>query len=108
MRFFRGPLLNLPGHRIGVIAPAVGGSFGLKFGVYREDLLVAAAAMKTGLPVKWIEDRRENLTAGGHAREEDVMVEAAVENDGTILGGKVKMVLDAVPYEVTPFNSAWF
>ena len=108
MRFFLGTLLNLPGHRIRVIAPDVGGAFGLKFGVYREDLLVAAAAMKTGLPVKWIEDRRENLTAGGHAREEDVTVEAAVENDGTILGVKVKMVLDAGAYEVTPLNPALF
>jgi len=108
MRFFLGMLLNLPGHRIRVIAPDVGGAFGLKFGVYREDLLVAAAAMKTGLPVKWIEDRRENLTAGGHAREEDVTVEAAVENDGTILGVKVKMVLDAGAYEVTPLNPALF
>jgi aerobic carbon-monoxide dehydrogenase large subunit len=108
MRFFLGTLLNLPGHRIRVIASDVGGAFGLKFGVYREDLLVAAAAMKTGLPVKWIEDRRENLTAGGHAREEDVTVEAAVENDGTILGVKVKMVLDAGAYEVTPLNPALF
>jgi carbon-monoxide dehydrogenase large subunit len=54
--------------------------------------------MKTGQPVKWIEDWRENLTAGGHAREEDVMVEAALKQDGTILGLKVKMVVDAGAY----------
>ncbi|HEV2653953.1 MAG TPA: molybdopterin cofactor-binding domain-containing protein, partial [Ktedonobacteraceae bacterium] len=108
VRFFLGLQLNLPSHHIRVIAPDVGGAFGLKFGVYREDMLVAAAAMKTGLPVKWIEDRRENLTAGGHAREEDVTVEAAVKNDGTILGLKVKMVLDAGAYQVTPLNPALF
>ena len=108
MRFFLGAQLNLPIHRIRVIAPDIGGAFGLKFGTYREDMLVAAAAMKTGRPVKWIEDRRENLTAGGHAREEDLTLEAAVKNDGTILGVKVKMVLDAGAYQVMPLNPALF
>jgi carbon-monoxide dehydrogenase large subunit len=108
MRFFLGAQLNLPGHRIRVIAPDIGGAFGLKFGVYREDMLVAAAAMQTGRPVKWIEDRRENLTAGGHAREDTLTLEAAVKNDGTILGLKVKMILDAGAYQVTPLNPALF
>src|SRR5258707_7905201 len=107
-RFFLGAQLNLPGHRIRVIAPDIGGAFGLKFGVYREDMLVAAAAMQTGRPVKWIEDRRENLTAGGHAREDTLTLEAAVKNDGTILGLKVKMILDAGAYQVTPLNPALF
>lgn len=108
MRFFLGMQLNLPGHRVRVIAPDIGGAFGSKFGVYREDMLVAAAAMKTRRPVKWIEDRRENLTAGGHAREETLTLEAAVKNDGTILGLKVKMVMDAGAYQVTPLNPALF
>ena len=108
VRFFLGAELNLPIHRIRVIAPDIGGAFGLKFGLYREDMLVAAASLKTGRPVKWIEDRRENLTAGGHAREEDLTLEAAVKNDGSILGLKVKMVLDAGAYQVTPLNPALF
>jgi carbon-monoxide dehydrogenase large subunit len=108
MRFFLGMQLNLPIHRIRVIAPDIGGAFGLKIGVYREDILIAAAAMKTGRPVKWIEDRRENLTAGGHAREEDLAVEAAVAQDGTILGLKVSMTLDAGAYPVLPINPAGF
>ena len=108
MRFFLGAQLNLPGHRIRVIAPDIGGAFGLKFGVYREDMLVCAAAMKTGRPVKWIEDRRENLTAGGHAREETLTLDAAVKSDGTILGLKVKMTLDAGAYQVMPLNPALF
>src|SRR5258707_649052 len=108
MRFFLGAQLNLPGHRIRVIAPDIGGAFGLKFGVYREDMLVAAAAIKTGRPVKWIEDRRENLTAGGHAREETLTLDAAVKSDGTILGLKVKMTLDAGAYQVMPLNPALF
>jgi carbon-monoxide dehydrogenase large subunit len=108
MRFFLGMQLNLPIHRIRVIAPDIGGAFGLKIGVYREDILIAAAAMKTGRPVKWIEDRRENLTAGGHAREEDLTLEAAVAQDGTILGLKVSMTLDAGAYPVLPINPAGF
>src|SRR5216684_4247895 len=86
----------------------VDAAFGLKFGVYREDMLVAAAAIKTGRPVKWIEDRRENLTAGGHAREETLTLDAAVKSDGTILGLKVKMTLDAGAYQVMPLNPALF
>src|SRR5258708_38850708 len=71
-------------------------------------MLVAAAAIKTGRPVKWIEDRRENLTAGGHAREETLTLDAAVKSDGTILGLKVKMTLDAGAYQVMPLNPALF
>jgi carbon-monoxide dehydrogenase large subunit len=108
MRFFLGMQLNLPSHHIRVIAPDIGGAFGLKIGIYREDILVAAAAMKTGRPVKWIEDRRENLTAGGHAREEDLTLEAAVKEDGSILGLKVNMTLDAGAYSVLPINPAVF
>jgi carbon-monoxide dehydrogenase large subunit len=108
MRFFLGMQLNLPGHRVRVIAPDIGGAFGSKFGVYREDMVVAAAAIKTGRPVKWIEDRRENLTAGGHAREETLTLDAAVKNDGTILGLKVKMVMDGGAYQITPLNPALF
>ena len=54
------------------------------------------------------EDRRENLTAGGHAREETLTLEAAVKSDGTILGLKVKMVMDSGAYQVTPLNPALF
>ncbi len=108
MRFFLGMQLGLPSHRVRVIAPDIGGAFGLKWSVYREDMVLAAAAMKVGRPVKWIEDRRENLTAGGHAREEDLTLEAAVKQDGTILGLKVTMTLDAGAYPVLPINPALF
>ena len=66
------------------------------------------AAMQTGRSVKWIEDRRENLTAGGHAREDTLTLEAAVKNDGTILGLEVRMILDAGAYQVTHLNPALF
>ena len=71
-----------------VLAGDIGGSFGLKIGATREDLAVAAASRALGRPVKWIEDRNENLTVSGQAREESFDVEAAVTDDGDLLGLK--------------------
>ncbi len=90
--------LGLPPEQVRVLAGDVGGSFGLKFGTSREEIAVAAAAKALGRPVKWIEDRNENLTVSGQAREESFEVEAAVNNDGRILGLKVNMVLDSGAY----------
>jgi carbon-monoxide dehydrogenase large subunit len=79
-------LLGHPAERLRVIVPDVGGAFGQKVGASREDLAVCAAAKLLGRPVKWVEDRVENLLAAGQAREETVDVRAAVKSDGTILG----------------------
>ncbi len=86
-------------------AQDIGGAFGSKAQVYREDLAVLAATKLLGRPVKWIEDRRENLTVSGQAREEDVTVEAAVKNDGTLLGLRLDMIMDQGAYP-TPPNTA--
>jgi aerobic carbon-monoxide dehydrogenase large subunit len=75
-----------------------GGSFGEKFTMTREDLCVCAASRLLGRPVKWIEDRRENLMAGGHAREEVMEAELALAADGTILGLKAKLTVDGGAY----------
>ena len=53
-------------------------------------MLVSLLAMKTGRPVKWIEDRSEHMMAGGHACAQDIDAEAAVKNDGTVLGLRFK------------------
>ena len=90
--------LGLSMDQIHVLAGDVGGSFGLKFGAAREDAAVAAASKDLGRPIKWIEDRNEHLVASGQAREESFDVEAAVTNDGDILGLKVAMVLDTGAY----------
>ena len=92
---------HAPGHapeKVRVLAGDIGGSFGLKIGAAREDIAVAAASRALGRPVKWIEDRNENLTVSGQAREESFEVEAAVTNDGDILGLKVKMIVDTGAY----------
>ena len=81
-----------------VIAGDIGGSFGLKIGASREELAAAAASRALGRPVKWVEDRGENLTASGQAREESFDVRAAVSDDGDLLGLDVKMVIDTGAY----------
>jgi len=93
-----GMQLGHPMDKLRVIAGDVGGSFGLKFGAAREDVAVAAACKALERPIKWIEDRNENLVASGQAREESFEIEAAVTNAGDVLGLKVKMVLDTGAY----------
>jgi CO/xanthine dehydrogenase Mo-binding subunit len=63
----------------------IGGGFGVRGELYPEDLLVCAAALRLGRPVKWIEDRRENLTACNQSREQRHKVRAAIDAQGRIL-----------------------
>src|SRR5579859_2218915 len=90
--------LGMEQDRVRVLAGDVGGSFGLKIGASREELAVAAASRALGRPVKWVEDRSENLTASGQAREESFDVRAAVSGEGDLLGLDVKMVIDTGAY----------
>ena len=92
--------LGIEPDKVRVLAGDIGGSFGLKIGASREELAVAAASRALGRPVKWVEDRSENLTASGQAREEGFDVRAAVSNDGDLLGLDVKMVIDTGAYPV--------
>ena len=76
---------------IRVIIPDVGGGFGQKIHLIRKYVvLVSLLSMKTGRPVKWIEDRSEHMMAGGHACAQDFEAELAVKNDGTVLGLRFK------------------
>jgi aerobic carbon-monoxide dehydrogenase large subunit len=90
--------LGIEHGKVRVVAGDIGGSFGLKIGASREELAVAAASRLVGRPVKWVEDRTENLSASGQAREESFEVRAAVSNDGDLLGLDVKMVIDTGAY----------
>ena len=63
----------------------VGGGFGIRGELYPEDVLVAAAALRFGRPVKWIEDRREHLVAANHSREQRHVVRAAADAQGRVL-----------------------
>lgn len=85
-------VFGLPQHRIRVVAPAVGGGFGLKDHLYEDELMVVAAARRLGCPVKWIEDRSEALVATTQARHEHFEIDVAYDNDGTLLAIRVDAV----------------
>ena len=92
-RFVLSAALKIPTTNVDVVLGDVGGSFGQKTSLGQEEMAVCAAAKAlAGRPVKWIEDRTENLTVGGQAREETVTVDAAVDADGRMLGLRVDMV----------------
>ena len=91
-------VLGFPEHRIRIIAPEVGGGFGCKLNVYREEALLSHLAMKLKGTVKWIEGRRENIQATIHGRGQVGTVEAAVKKDGTILGVTYDSLLDTGAY----------
>ncbi len=74
-----------------VIVPDIGGGFGQKIHLIRKyAVLTAMMAVKTGRPVKWIEDRSEHMMAGGHSCDQEFDVEAAVKADGEVLGLKIR------------------
>jgi carbon-monoxide dehydrogenase large subunit len=77
--------IGLSEHAIEMVENDVGGGFGARGEFYPEDFLIPFAARHVGRPVKWTEDRRENLMAMNHAREAEVEVEIACERDGTIV-----------------------
>ena len=89
--------LDRPEAGIRVIAPDVGGGFGEKGTLYPEEILVPYLSLTLGRPVKWIEQRQENMLAF-HGRGHTVDVEAAVKGDGTILGMRVQIVPDLGAY----------
>jgi len=90
--------LGIDADKVRVLAGDIGGSFGLKIGASREEQAVAAVSRHLGRPVKWVEDRGENLTVSGQAREESFDVRAAISGDGDLLGLDVKMVIDTGAY----------
>ena len=101
-------VLDLPLEKLRVLTGDVGGAFGLKGGVYREDFCLAICSQRLGRPVKWIEDRSEHLIASGHAREETVEARAAVLEDGTLLGLDIRMAMDQGAYPWVPYPASIF
>ncbi len=101
--------LELPPHKIRVVAPDLGGGFGTKASGYPEDVLVPLAAMKLGRPVKWVEDRREHMMSAAHARHQTHEIALAASRDGTILGVRDRIWLDLGAYSVwgvvLPYNT---
>ncbi len=90
--------LGLPQHQVHVIVPEVGGGFGCKLNVYPEEMVASFAAMKLGQPVKWIEDRSENLAVTIHGRDQVNYIEVAATKEGKVTALKVHGISDLGAY----------
>ncbi len=97
--------LGIDEGRIRVISPDVGGGFGYKGVLLAEEIALAWAAGKLGHPLRWIEDRRENLTAGANCREHHYRVTAYADRDGRLLGLECEATVDAGAYSAYPFSA---
>ncbi|MCG8347420.1 MAG: carbon-monoxide dehydrogenase large subunit [Chloroflexales bacterium] len=85
---------GIPEHKIRVISPDIGGGFGGKVPVYPGYVCAVVASIQLGRPVKWIEDRSENLQADSFARDYWITAELAAKQDGTMTALRVKTIAD--------------
>jgi aerobic carbon-monoxide dehydrogenase large subunit len=85
---------GLPEHKIRIISPDVGGGFGNKVGIYPGYICAVVGSIITGRPVKWMEDRSENLMSTSFARDYHMHGEIAATADGRILGLRVRVLAD--------------
>ncbi len=90
--------MGLPEEQITMIEADVGGGFGVRGEFYPEDFLIPFAAKRLSAPVKWVEDRRENLIASNHARDAECELEIACDRDGAIRGLRGKGAVDLGAY----------
>lgn len=95
-------LLDLPPERVHVTIPDVGGAFGQKAHAYPEEIVLAWLALRLGRPLKWIEDRTENLMASSHARDQVVDIRLAADADGRLLALDADVTCDTGAYPVYP------
>lgn len=98
--------LNLPGTRMRVVAPDVGGSFGGKGSLYGEEILVCALARKLKRPIKFVSDRLEDLSATSQAFDELIEAELAVTSDGMLIGLRADVIGDVGAYSIYPWTAA--
>src|SRR5262249_43604684 len=99
-------LLHVPAHRVRVVAPDVGGGFGMKSALYPEEVAVSAVARILGQPVKWIGDRREDLLTSTQAWDEDIEAELGVDGEGRILGLRARVWADLGAYSIYPWTAS--
>ena len=96
--------LRLSESQVTVVSEDVGGGFGQKIALLREELACAALAIELGRPVRWREERGENLVAALHAREEAAVLRAAVAADGRLLAIEATLEADFGAYCFFPAN----
>ena len=97
--------LGLDEGRIRVISPDVGGGFGYKGILLPEEVCVAWLAMKLGHPVRWIEDRREQLTANANCREHHYHIIGYADADGRMVALDCEATVDSGAYSAYPFSA---
>lgn len=97
---------GLPESAVRVIAPDIGGGFGLKIHIYGEDMATIAAAMLTGRPVKFVADRLESFVGDFHARGHRVKARIAVSRNGDVTAIEMDDLYGIGPYSAYPRGSA--
>lgn len=98
--------LSLDERRLRVVAPDIGGGFGIKNNLYPEEVLLCALALDLPHPVRWIEDRWENLVGSAQARDHWYRIRAHATSEGIIVGLEAEIVVDAGAYSVWPWTAA--
>ena len=105
-------ITNIAEHNIRIVSPDIGGGFGNKVGVYPGYICAAVASIVTGQPVKWIEDRIENLTATAFARDYHMTAKLAATKDGKITGLSCHVIADHGAFDAcadpTKFPAGFF
>jgi carbon-monoxide dehydrogenase large subunit len=97
--------LGLDEGQIRVVAPDVGGGFGYKGILLPEEIALAWATRKVGAPLRWIEDRRESLTANADCREHHYILTAYADADGRLLALDCEATVDSGAYSAYPFSA---
>jgi carbon-monoxide dehydrogenase large subunit len=95
-------VLRLPENLLHVIAPDVGGGFGVKIGIYPEEVALAVLARVHQIPLRWVESRMEGLQATTHGRAQVADVEAAVAEDGDVTALRMRITADIGAYPAAP------
>ena len=92
---------GIPEHKIRVVAPDIGGGFGNKVGIYPGYVCAVVGSIVTGKPVKWVEDRSENLMSTSFARDYHMRGEIAATRDGKILAIRTDVLADHGAFNAT-------
>ena len=105
-------ITNIPEHKIRIVSPDIGGGFGNKVGVYPGYICATVATIVTGKPVKWVEDRIENLSATAFARDYHMTGKIAATKDGKITGLSCHVLADHGAFDAcadpTKFPAGFF
>ncbi|HUI18260.1 MAG TPA: molybdopterin cofactor-binding domain-containing protein, partial [Alphaproteobacteria bacterium] len=98
---------KIPEHKIHVIAPDIGGGFGNKVGAYSGYICAIVASIVTGRPVKWVEDRIENLSSTAFARDFHMETEIAATRDGKVLAMRCYTIADHGAFDACANATKW-